>query len=80
MSQPDATHSGFVQFPDHSSRDRFVRSALDSDPHLKQCAHLAENRPTIVFEGLTAPQRERVRSALRGLGRWYDDVQFRPTE
>jgi hypothetical protein len=33
-SDDQATHSGFAQFPDHSARDRFVRSTLDPDSEL----------------------------------------------
>jgi hypothetical protein len=81
MTQSDkqATHSGFAQFPDHAARERFVRSVLAGDPRLQRCAYLPESRPTVVFENLTAAQRDRIRSALEGLGRWFDDVQFRTT-
>ncbi len=80
MCPPDrqARFSGFAQFLDHSARASFVRSTLDRDPDLKDHSFLSESRPTIVFEGLTAVQRDRIRSALGGLGRWFDDVQFRP--
>jgi hypothetical protein len=79
MSRPDAqaTHSGFARFPDQSARDRFIRSTLDRDPDLKDRAFMSESRPTIIFDGLTSTQRDRIRSALDGLGHWFDDVQFR---
>jgi hypothetical protein len=69
-------YSGFAQFPDRAARDRFVRSTLESDPDLAGRAFLPETQPTIVFQNLTASQRERIRSALEGQGRWFDDVQF----
>lgn len=70
-------HSGFAQFTDPVARDAFVRETLEQDPALRGRCHLSEARPTIVFENLTARQRERVRAALDGRGRWFDDVQFR---
>jgi hypothetical protein len=75
-SDKHAVYSGFAQFSDHSARDRFVRSVLEGDPHLQKRAYLPESRPTIIFEKLTAAQRDQIRSALKGLGRWFDDVQF----
>jgi hypothetical protein len=78
MSRPDAgaIHLGFVEFPDRSARDRFIRSTLDRDQPLRRRAFMSESRPTIIFDGLTADQRDRIRSAIDGLGRWFDDVQF----
>lgn len=78
MSRPDADaiHSGFVEFPDCPARDRFIRSTLDRDQHLRCRAFMSESRPTIIFDGLTADQRDRIQSAIEGLGRWFDDVQF----
>lgn len=73
-----ATYSGFAQFPDQSARDRFLRSTLDRDSELKSRAFLPESRPTVVFENLTPVQRDRIRSALKGHGQWFDDVQFQP--
>ena len=82
MSEPaqPANHSGFAQFNSASGRDRFVRTVLDPDPALKDRAYVSGSGPTIVFENLTAAEREEVISALRGLGRWFDDVQFQTTE
>jgi hypothetical protein len=76
-SNEQATHSGIAQFSDYSARDRFVRSTLDQNPGLKGCAFLPETRPTIIFENLTPAQHNRVKQALKGQGRWFDDVQFR---
>jgi hypothetical protein len=72
-------HSGFAQFSDDGKRDQFVRAVLDSDADLTSRAYVSGNRPTIVFEKLTAGERERVIEALSGLGRWHEDVQFGPT-
>lgn len=78
MRRPDsgAIYSGFAEFPDRSARDRFVRSTLDDDQDLKGRAFVSETRPTIVFDGLTTAQRDRIQSTLAGCGRWFDDVQF----
>src|SRR5262249_24490993 len=80
MSRSDAraTHSGFARFPPDAARAKSARLVLDADPGLKPRAFLSETQPTIVFERLTAPDRDRIRSALDGLGRWFDDVQFQP--
>jgi hypothetical protein len=75
-SDKHTAYSGFAQFSDHSARDRFVQSVLAGDPYLQRCAYLPESQPTIIFERLTAAQRDQIRSALKGLGRWFDDVQF----
>ena len=75
-SKSRTNHSGFAHFPDHDSRDRFVRAVLDRAPKLKSRAYLSGNRPTIVFEKLTTPERNKIVAALEGHGRWFDDVQF----
>ena len=74
MSQP--RHSGFAQFPDRGKRDQFVDSVLASDATLTSRAYLPGSRPTIVFENLTVAEQRKVVSALKGLGQWFDDVQF----
>lgn len=73
------THSGFAQFSDDESRETFIRTTLDRHPELKERAYISGSRPTVVFENLTPHQYGQVLSALRGLGRWFDDVQFRTT-
>lgn len=75
-----ANLSGFAQFTSAAGRDRFVRTVLDPDPALKDRTYVSGGRPTIVFENLTAEERDRVIAALRGVGRWFDDVQFQSTE
>ncbi len=81
MSRSDdqATHSGFAQFSDQEARDGFVQAVLDRAPKLKSRAYLSGTRPTIVFEKLTTPQRDKIIAALAGRGRWFDDVQFQTT-
>jgi hypothetical protein len=74
-----ANHSGFAQFANEKRRDRFVRTVLDTDPSLKDRAYVAGSRPTIVFDNLTAEQLKKVISALKGLGRWFEDTQFQTT-
>lgn len=73
-------HSGFAQFPDIGNRDEFVRTVLADDATLTDRAYLSGSRPTIVFENLTASEHQRVVSALEGLGRWVEDVQFESME
>lgn len=73
-------HSGFAQFPDDSKRKRFVDTVLITDAVLNSRAYLSASRPTIVFENLTDSEHEKVRSALDGLGRWVEDVQFEPMQ
>jgi len=81
MSRYDdrANHSGFAQFPDQGARERFVQAVLDGAPKLKSRAYLSGSRPTIVFEKLTTPERDKIIAALAGVGRWFDDVQFQTT-
>ena len=79
MISPDdqANWSGFARFPDRTTRDSFVRSRVDPDPRLKKHAYLPESQPTvIVFEQLTSAERDLIRSTLKGIGQWFDDVQF----
>lgn len=71
-------HSGFAQFPDDGKRAQFVRAVLAGDAVLTSRAYISGSRPTIVFENLTAGEQEKVVSALEGLGRWVEDVQFEP--
>jgi hypothetical protein len=71
-------HSGFAQFPDAAKRDEFARTLLAGDAGLTSRAYLSGSRPTIVFENLTDGERKKVVSALEGLGRWFEDVQFEP--
>ncbi len=77
-SRAKPTHSGFASFPDPATRERFIKSALDSEPALKSLAFIPENRPVILFENLSTPQRARIQSVLQSFGEWFDDVQFRP--
>jgi hypothetical protein len=69
-------HSGFAQFPDIQTRERFVRTVLAADADLKNHAYLPGSRPTIVFENLTSDKQRKIVTALEGLGRWVEDVQF----
>jgi hypothetical protein len=78
-SADQSTQSGFAQFPDVKARDRFVQAVLDPAPKLKSRAYVSGSQPTILFEQLTTQERDRVISALEGVGRWFDDVQFRTT-
>jgi hypothetical protein len=78
-SSHNVQHSGFAQFPDRDARDRFVHGVLDCVPWLKSRAYLSSSRPTIVFENLSTPERDRIIAALEGVGRWFDDVQFQAT-
>ena len=70
-------YSGFAQFPDFEKRDQFVRAVLGSNAGLAGRAHIAGSRPTIVFENLTAGQHKKIVSTLEGLGRWFEDAQFK---
>jgi hypothetical protein len=81
MARPDdqATHSGFARFPDRPSHERFIKAFLEGKPELMSRAYLSESRPTIVFENLTDRERDEIISALAGIGRWFDDVQFQTT-
>lgn len=72
-------HSGFAQFPDAGKRDEFVRTLLARDAVLTDRAYLSGSQPTIVFDNLTTSEHRQVLSALEGLGRWVEDVQFEPT-
>ncbi|MDY3563514.1 hypothetical protein R5W23_005126 [Gemmata sp. JC673] len=74
-----ARHSGFARFPSAPNRDRFVRTVLAPDPDLTNRAYVSGSQPTIVFEQLTADERDRIIQALVGLGNWFEDTQFRPT-
>jgi hypothetical protein len=69
-------HSGFAHFPSDGQRDQFVRAVLGPDAHLRDRAFISGSRPTIVFDDLTTGERRRVVAALKGLGQWFDDVQF----
>lgn len=71
-------HSGFAQFLDDGKRDQFVKVVLAGDVVLTSRAYMSGSRPTIVFENLTDGEQEKVVSALEGLGRWVEDVQFEP--
>jgi len=71
-------HSGFAQFTDAAKRDEFVRTLLEDDAVLTSHAFLSRGQPTIVFENLSDREHQRVLSALEGLGRWLEDVQFEP--
>ena len=71
-------HSGFAQFPDDGMRTQFVRAVLAGDAVLTSRAYMSGSQPTIVFENLTAGEQKKVVSALEGLGRWVEDVQFEP--
>lgn len=73
-------HSGFAQFPDDGKRSQFVNALLADDAVLTSHAYLSGSRPTIVFENLTDGEQKKVVSALEGLGRWVEDVQFEPME
>jgi hypothetical protein len=69
-------HSGFAQFPDERARRRFAKTLAQRGGALDRRAHFSDSAPTIVFEDLDDDEFERVRTALRGLGRWVDDVAF----
>ena len=70
------TFSGFAQFATKAARTKFVRATLDPNPKLKDRAYCPETRPTIVFEALTANERDRLQEAIADVGQWFDDVQF----
>jgi len=72
-------HSVFAQFSSQDARNWFVRTVLDRAPNLKSRAFVPGSQPTIVFEKLTTPERDKVVAALEGVGRWFDDVQFQTT-
>lgn len=69
-------HSGFAQFSDMGKRDEFIRAVFQDDAELTHRAHVSGSRPTIVFENLTDQEKQRVVSALGGLGRWFEDIRF----
>jgi len=71
-------HSGFAEFPNDAKRNQFVNAVLADDALLTSRTYSSGSRPTIVFENLTDGQQEKVVSALEGLGRWIEDVQFEP--
>jgi hypothetical protein len=73
-------YSGFAQFADRGKCDRFVRTVLDGNAELARRAHVSCNRATIVFENLTSAEQKRIVSALEGIGRWFEDVQFKTME
>jgi hypothetical protein len=77
---PQRLHSGFATFPDTASRDAFVSRVLSSDPALHTHAYIPATRPVIVFDNLEQEQQQRLLTALNGLGRWMEDVQFSPME
>lgn len=72
-------HSGFARFEGKAARDTFVDRVLLSDSSLESRAHISSSQPTIVFEGLSDAQKQRVLSALEGFGKWFGDVQFEPS-
>lgn len=75
-SMSEQRHSGFAQFPDDGKRSQFVNALLAVDAKLKRHAYLSSSGPTIVFERLTDEDQEKVLCALKGLGRWVEDIQF----
>jgi hypothetical protein len=79
MTMDTGRHSGFARFENTRARDTFVETVLQADGPLHARAYMSSSQPTIVFEGLTGPQQERVLRALEGCGRWFPDVQFEPT-
>jgi hypothetical protein len=81
MDRPkkQAIHSGFAQFADQKASEHFIRDVLDSNPGLKSRAYISKSRPTIIFERLTAGERDEIVSALADRGRWFDDMQFQTT-
>ena len=71
-------HSGFAVFPNDRKRKQFINAVLTDDARLTRHAYLSGSRPTIVFENLTDGEQKKVVSALEGVGRWVEDVQFEP--
>ena len=71
-------HSGFARFPSHTERKQFVDAVLEADAGLKRRAYASGSQPTIVFEALSDSEYRKVKSAIEGLGRWFEDVQFEP--
>jgi hypothetical protein len=72
-------HSGFVRFDDVRKRDTFVAEVFRNDAPLEARAFMSSSQPTIVFDGLSDLQQQRVLRAVEGTGKWFDDVQFKPT-
>lgn len=70
--------SGFVQFLNLEVRQKFVETVLEPDAELKKHAYSSSSQPTVAFEALTDHDCEKVKSAVKGLGRWFEDVQFEP--
>jgi hypothetical protein len=50
---------------------------LARSPHLRRRAFTSSSRDEIVFENLTASERESVQNKLsERQGKWFEDVQF----
>jgi hypothetical protein len=80
MSQSELERcGGFARFPTLAGRDEFARAVFAATPELQRHVYLPQRRPEIVFEDLSRAQREEVRKALEGRGKWFDDVSFEPT-
>lgn len=70
----------FLEFPDERRLAAFLERLRASGPELTERAVPTKTRPVLMISDLAEDERRLVLREVEGLGRAFDDSEFRSTE